>query len=407
MIVNAGRRRRFGRLAGMLAAGVLAAGVVSVGATAGAAASTAASTAAATASTAHGTASSAGATARARAQVPWSKVGPGWELAEYTAAPAGKSAPVTLYLISPAGVRYSMHTWTGRGMIPYLIAWSGDKTRALLGLTGSQYEQLTLSTGKFTVGRLAGQAQPTGYTLPDGQNILGVTEANSSGGASTVARYSLAGKLAKVLTRGADESTAVYAANGAALAVSGAKGLELVSNGGGVIRSLPVPGADPALGCDPARWWNATTVLAQCIATGASTPRLWLVPANGERPTALTPQRSGTGDDFGDIGAWPLPSGLYLQALGACGTLEIFRQSGNGSITPVVPAHTAGNNNAIVTALGARLLIDAQTGCPGSTSLLWFNPATHAEQWLLRAPAGDAGVIGVMPFNSTENALPL
>ena len=378
MIVNAGRRRRFGRLTGMLAAGVLAVGVVSVGATAGAA-------------------------AQARAQVPWSKVGPGWELAEYTAGPAGKSAPVTLYLISPAGVRYSMHTWTDRGMIPYLIAWSGDKTRALLGLTGSQYEQLTLSTGKFTVGRLAGQAQPTGYTLPDGQNILGITEGTA---AATVARYSLTGKLLKVLTRGAGESTAVYAANGTALAVSGAKGLELVSNGGGVIRSLPVPGTDPAIGCDPARWWNATTVLAQCIANGANAPRLWLVPANGKRPTALTPQRSGTGEDFGDIGAWPLPSGLYLQALGACGTLEIFRQAANGSITPVVPAHTAGNDNAIVSALGPRLLIDAQTGCPGSESLLWFNPATRAEQWLLRAQAGDAGVIGVMPFNSTENAQP-
>jgi hypothetical protein len=152
MIVNTGRRRRLGRLAGMLAAGVLAVGAVSLGATAGAAA-----TAATTASTAHRTASTAGLTAQTRAQVPWSKVGQGWELAEYDSGAAGKTAPVTLYLISPAGVRYSMHTWSGRGMIPYLIAWSGDKTRALLSLLGSQYEQLTLSTGKLTVGKLAGQ----------------------------------------------------------------------------------------------------------------------------------------------------------------------------------------------------------------------------------------------------------
>lgn len=33
------------------------------------------------------------------------------------------------------------------------------------------------------------------------------------------------------------------------------------------------------------------------------------------------------------------------------------------------------------------LLIQAQTGCIDSNSLLWFNPGTHAEQWLLRAPA--------------------
>jgi hypothetical protein len=286
------------------------------------------------------------------------------------------------------------------------VRGSGDKTRALLGLTGSKYEQLTLATGKLTTGKLAGQAQPTGYTLPGGANILGVTEGNSAAASATVARYSLAGQLAKVLTRGVNENTAVYGANGATLAVSGTKGLELVSNAGGVIRSLPVPGADPSIGCNPARWWNGSTVLAQCIAKGtAFAPRLWLVPTNGKRPVALTPQRNGKGSDLGDIDAWRLSSGLYLQALGACGTVKIFRQAANGSITPVVPAHAAANNNAIVTALGARLLIDAQTGCPGSESLLWYNPGTRAEQRLLRAPAGGAGVIAVLAYDSTENAL--
>ena len=54
-----------------------------------------------------------------------------------------------------------------------------------------------------------------------------------------------------------------------------------------------------------------------------------------------------------------------------------------------------------------KLLIETQSGCPGGASLLWFNPATHAEQWLLRAPAESDGVIGVVPYNSTENAQPL
>ena len=35
------------------------------------------------------------ATAPALARVPWSKVGSGWVLAEYTTGPAGKAAPVT------------------------------------------------------------------------------------------------------------------------------------------------------------------------------------------------------------------------------------------------------------------------------------------------------------------------
>jgi hypothetical protein len=407
MIVTTGRRRRFGRFAGVLAAGVLVVGAVGLGATAGSAATIATTPGAArVAGTATDPASASSAIpAQPRAAVPWSKVGPGWELAEYDSGPAGKVAPVTLYLISPAGVRYSMHTWSGKGMIPYLIAWSGDKTRALLGLLGSKYEQLTLASGRMTTGTLAGQAQPVGYTLPGGQNILGITEGLKAGHSTgTVARYSLAGARLKVLTQGEEETTAAYAANGTALAVSGPTGLELVSNGGGVIRALPVPHTDASLGCDPSRWWNATTVLAECLAKGAVAPRLWLVPTNGKAPVALTPQRSSAGPDLGDVGAWQLSSGLYVQGLTGCGSMEIFKQAANGSIKLVNVPHASGANNAVVTALGARLLVYAQTGCPGSSSLLWFNPATQAEQWLLRAPASDAGVIGVIAFNSTENA---
>jgi hypothetical protein len=390
MINVSGRRRpRFGWLAGVLAAGVLAVGAVGLSASAGAAATSTASAS----------------QAQPRSAVPWSKVGPGWVLAEYGTGPAGKAAPVALYLISPGGVRYTMRTWSGKGMIADLIAWSGDKTRALLGTTGSGYEQLTLATGKLTTGTLAGKAQPMGYTTPDGLDIYGITEANAGGEAAMVARYSPAGRLVKVLTRGVDENTAVYGANGATLAVSGTKGIELVSNGGGVIRSLPVPGTDTAIGCQPTRWWNATTVLAQCIAKGADAPRLWLVPANGKKPTALTPQRGNTGEDLGDIGAWRLPSGLYTQGLTGCGSMGIFRQAANGSVTLVNVPDTQANNE-VVSALGARLLVHAQTGCLNSSSLLWFNPSTHAEQWLLRAPDKAEGVIGVIAFNSTENALP-
>jgi hypothetical protein len=407
MIANA-RGRRLRWMAGALAAGALAAGAVGVAAHSGAAAATTGAGVARTAATADVT----GPTAATLAGVPWSKVGPGWELAEYsTGRPPGtvtggvvKAYQVTLYLISPAGARYAVHSWTGPATVPYLIAWSGDKTRALLDLSAGKYEQLTLATGKLTAVRLAGQAQPAGYTLPDGLNILGVTEGSTSTSPVTIARYSLTGRLLQVLTRGVDENTAVYAANGTVLAVSGSAGVALISNHGGVIRRLPVPGTDARVGCAPVRWWNSTTVLATCFANGAAAPRLWLVPISGRRPTALTPQRGGSSPDLGDIGAWQLPSGTYLQALGACGTLQIFRQAANGSITSVVPAHTAGQDNRIVTALGARLLIDAQTACPGSESLLWYNPATKSEQWLLRTPAGTAGVISVLAYQSTQNA---
>ena len=98
-------------------------------------------------------------------------------------------------------------------------------------------------------------------------------------------------------------------------------------------------------------------------------------------------------------------SGLYTQGLGACGTVRIYKQAANGSVTPVMVPHTTGNNVRVVTVAGPRMLLNARTGCPGSRSLLWFNPATHAEQWLLRATGEQFGVEGVVAYYSIDNAL--
>jgi hypothetical protein len=424
MIANARPRRRLARLAGTIAAGVFAAAAIGLGATAcrtagtAAAAATvraagAAGAAGAKAATTAATASVAAASAATPARVPWSKVGRGWELVQYTTGATGKPAPVTLYLIDPAGHRYALYTWGAHDSAPYLIGWSGDKARALFIVGANQYEQLTLATGTLSRGALPRGAEPIGYAGPGGRNILGVVGGNSS----TLARYSLAGRLLKRLTRGVDETGATYSANGAELAVTWNKGLELVSNGGGVLRSLPVPGTDSVVGCTSARWWNATTLLATCLAKNAFGERLWLVPTDGKRPVPLTPQR-GTGriindaNDNADLGAWRLRSGLYLQSSGGvpCTSARIYRQAGNQSITRVSPPDTNADADAIVTAFGPRLLIDTTSGCLAemdptvTTSLLWYNPATHAEQWVLRAPAGAGGVSGVEAYDAAENA---
>ena len=126
------------------------------------------------------------------------------------------------------------------------------------------------------------------------------------------------------------------------------------------------------------------------------------MPASGAKPKALTPQRSAKGPDLGDFGAWRLTSGLYLQSQGACGTIEINKQAANGSVTEVKVAGTPNTHNEIVTADGPRLLINRQKAAQGGGGLLWFNPGTHAEQWLFK-PSAHAS-LNVVPFNSLENA---
>jgi hypothetical protein len=214
---------------------------------------------------------------------------------------------------------------------------------------------------------------PLGYSLPDGQQILGVTP---SGADSTIARYTQAGALVQTLVTAHDATGASYSPDGTALAVPAPDGLLLVSNAGGVLRKLPVPGV--TAGCGPVRWWTATTILANCDG-------LWLVPSGGAAPTQLTPVRKAS-FDLGDIDAWQLPSGLYLQSLGPCGSLELNKQAANGSVTTVnVPG--LDGSPVVVTAAGTRLLMEGHS-CHGGGELAWFNPATGAEQWIFTAHAG-------------------
>jgi hypothetical protein len=338
----------------------------------------------------------------ARASVPWSHVGAGWVLAQYTTAPAGGGAgsgSAELYLISPGGTRYQLASWPDWRTAPELVAWSPDGKRALFQVFSGKggVDQLTLATGQMSTFVMPGSATPIGYTTPDGLNIVA---GQPSGNGTSLARYSLSGRLTSPLGYSADGQV-LYAPSGTEFVTGSSNGLKLVSNAGALIRRLPVPGTS-ANSCNPVRWWDSSMVLASCPPPNTASPQLWLVPLGGGRPTALTPPRSFKTGDLGDLDAWQLPSGLYLQSAGPCGELQIFKQAGNGSITLVTVPHTEGDNR-VLTVLGSRLLVQAPTSCEGSVSLLWFNPGTRAEQWLIRAPANAVGVTAAIPFYGREN----
>ena len=333
------------------------------------------------------------------AGVPWSHVGPGWVLAQYTtAAPeGGKTGPATLYLISPGGARYQLARWPDFRTAPELVAWSPDGKRALFQVFSGKggVEQLTLATGRVSTFVMQGNATPIGYTTPRGLNIVGTRQ---SGNSTIVARYSLSGRLVQSLGSGG----ALYAPSGTEFAAGASHGIKLVSNRGALIRQLPVPGTS-ANTCNPVRWWNSGTILASCSPPGSGVPRLWLVPASGAHPKALTPPRNpNRSGDLGDLDAWQLSSGLYLQAAGPCGVLHIYRQAPGGSIKLITVPHTNGDNR-VLTARGSRLLVQAPTDCTGSVSLLWYDPAKRAEQWLIRPRGNVIGVAFAVPFYSRQN----
>jgi hypothetical protein len=327
----------------------------------------------------------------AASSVPLSKVGPGWSIAEYTTGYNKHPAKTTLYAVSPRGKKYAFYTWPAlSGPNSFTVVdWSGDKQRVLVRNFFNKFEQISVATGKvINTFKLPASAFAISYTRPDGQNIL---VQNNNG----IDRYDLNGHLTKVLSKSGE--TAIDSPDGTSVFINGKNGVVELSNLGTVIKTLNPPVAE--LGCSPVRWWNATTVLGQCDEKhGSLAPRLWLFPVNGGKVTALTAQRGSTSRDLGDVNAYKLTSGTYLQALGPCGVEFIATQSSNGSAHQVnIPGvHYA--SDFIVTGQGSSLLVQAQSGCQPGAALLWFNPQTKKVTWVLHPTGKSYGIESVVPF---------
>jgi hypothetical protein len=310
-----------------------------------------------------------------------------------------KPGPITLYLVDPTGGLYRMHRWTASTTVqPLLLAWSGDKTEALFTGNKTALLQLDLRTGKQTNIRLQHDSDPyqSTYGRPDGQNLLAWNL-----GTQRLVVYRLNGTIVRELPRNPATSapSSIQSANGSQFVLPSRTGLRLVASTGQTIRNLPVR----AVGCTPLRYWNASTVLASCSVSKKNPVNvLWLVPTSGRTPRALTSAHL-TMPDLDNLGAWRLPSGLYLQAAAGCGSIYLALQHRNGSTSPVTVPGTNGQYNQVVTVVGNRFLLNASTGCMPTNSLLWFNPASRAEQWLIKAPHNIQGVIAVIPFYSREN----
>jgi TolB protein len=372
-----------------------------------------------------------------RADVPWTLVGPGWNLAESSTGQPNVSGQyagggqMTLYLVDPPGGRYVLFRQPA-GESPWrLLAWSGDGARALFEvdaqpLTASGYEVVTLATGAVSSLTLPAGVTPAGFTRPDGTNIIAVARIPrtsglpSTGGTLKLQRYSLTGQLQATLTshvigsgQPADANClqycgAVSSPDGTSVVWTDGGSLQLIANAGGLVRDLPVPGAGQNPACAPIRWRDPQTVLADC--TGPSGRRLWLVPAGGATPTALTPGLTASAPAFSVAAdAWTASGAVYVDqtvnsscvqaSSGPIGAAILAVRPGGSLVAVNVPG-SHGTYDTALAAAGSRLLVLSRTSCPGTNSLLWLNPVTGASQPLLTSPAGEIGVVAAVPFGA-------
>jgi hypothetical protein len=360
--------------------------------------------------------------------IPWPLIGTGWTLAEVSTAPPGPDGTATTggtvitYLVDPVGGKYQIQS--SPGPAPVLLAWSGNAQQALFEVppgsagTGVGYELLSLQTGSMSALSLPAGVSAVGFTRPDGYDILAVDQTAT---AYQLERFDLQGTYEATIgslpvKQGATPNwpdcgtecgalsspTGIYAVWG----VAGDEMQFLFNTPQPVIRRLSVPDSGSPPSCAPLTWWNADTVLASCFAPDSVSQRLWLVPTDGGSPTALTsPSGSITGSGL-VTGAWQGAGAVYVNSTDTAlcptaatgpGGLAVDTVSG-GSLQQVSVTGTTNNHTSVVSAVDGRLLLLAETSCPGSSALLWLNPATGATQTLLSAPASEAGVIAAAPF---------
>jgi hypothetical protein len=341
--------------------------------------------------------------------VPWSQVGPGWMLAMWSpvpglgfgetpppGSPTYQTATKTLYLVNPAGGRYPITTFPAPGDAPSpsLVDWSGDGARALFTTQDNDHTVLTQvdlrsgSKSTFTVEGASATSTPR-YTRPDGTAVLVETR-------KALERVDLAGNHQLTYRVGPNFHGYLATPDGAGLVLGTDSGLALMGNDGVAGRTLPIAGQKD---CTPMRWWDAGSTIALARCSNSAGSQLWLVPIDGGKPTGLTAPNNGSHrPDYGDVNAWQLPSGTYVQALGACGVVFLAKLNADGTTSKVSVPEVHGATVVVIGANGGDLDLQAKVGCGGGQSLIDYNPATNTSTVLLGPSVNGGGVISAKPY---------
>ena len=331
--------------------------------------------------------------------VPWSQVGPGWTLATW----ADSAESATVVLTGPTGQRHPIARIAEQSR---LTDWSGDGRRALFSHNDYDFDTTTLTeinldTGTTTTLTLEGR-QSARYTRPTGKALLVIDE-----DLRTLRRVDLGGVEQLVYPTDRLGAAGPYnghhlpGIDGTFLVLGAGNGLAVVGNNGRLRDHLALPG--PHTNCAPVRWWSSGTVLARCSDADSLGTQLWQVPLGGGAPTAMTAFSSGRRDDYGDVAAWRLAGGSYVQSLGDCGAAQLNRLTADGEVERLqIPGVDAGRSVVVVGATAGKLLLRTTESCGPGIALLTYDPAVDRVQVLLGPPVTDGGVTAALAYGGNR-----
>ena len=346
------------------------------------------------------------------ADIPWSKVGAGWILAEWTATTPGTpdtnqtTTPVDLFLVDPLVGRYLVTTLSSPTLL--LRAWSGDGHRALLyGNPNGTNGTMAVTEMNLEQGSSHQIALPTGagaFTQPHGTALLwfsGLLRASPP----TIQRFNFRGGLQLTFSDrfsnlGAAVGSAVYAPNGVELAIGGQRGVAIVYNNGQVVKQVVIPGG---INCSPVRWQHGL-ILVSCEMK-SSLPRLWWVAANGSTVTALT--APPVSPDLGALNAWQVGPTTVVQNEGGCGNLYLSTLGPVGTTKPIVVPGVSARDSVVALGVdGNQLALHITQACGAGMAVAWFTPASNTTDIVLGPGLNGGNVLSAVLFGQSEYGWP-
>lgn len=335
----------------------------------------------------------------ARDDVPWSKVGAGWQLIQ----PLVQDNPShTLYLYDPAGGRYLIFDQVPNSAT--LVAWSPDGQRAMFQTYSGDYnrlQELDLHTGELAAGFTQYQGSFVSYTQPRGLAVIVDAQVQ---GAARLLRYGTDGTMQLIYPPGVSAggpltTDVLYSADGSQFVASLSQHPELISNGGQLVRRYPLPRPTDTV-CQPLKWWTADSFLEACghTVSGAFPDSLYLQPITGEAPTPLTPQGTQVSSDYDE--AWPLSNGdVLLQRAAGCGVSHYDILHPDQTIVPLRMPAGVSDPTRIVSMDGDLATFDVLKGgsCGGNganDALINYDMVTGKTSTLLNSYANVMGYPG-------------
>ncbi|MCU1700117.1 MAG: hypothetical protein JWR34_6180 [Mycobacterium sp.] len=353
--------------------------------------------------------------------IPWPQVGPGWLLATWSPVTGGPPAPgeptpatatTTLYLVDPAGGRYAITTFKPPGEMaaPRLVDWSGDGSKALFHMEFGKFPTaiiVDLHTGAQTEFAVDGRPR---FTRPDGGALLLETPGLLSPPSRSwpgqnqpgaLVSADLAGNHLLTYPVGPDFSGGyISTPDGTRLILGRPSGFSVMGNDGIISKTVSIHGQKS---CSPLRWWDgnrSTIILMRCTGTDSGGTRLWLVPVNGDAPTALTAPNDGQeGPDFGDDDAWQLPAGTFVQPVNPCSMMYLAKLNADGTTSKVSVPGVHTDRTYVVGVKGDDLHLQVSERCGGGgDSLVAYDTAAGATTTLLGPPVNGGGVMDVVAY---------